>query len=176
MVITRFFAKIFIIPYLMRDAALAFKDDKFRQAITIYLKIMQLHPNYYDAHLWAGTAYSAIDLDNEAVECFKNAIRINKKGYDAYSNYAHSELKLNRYEHSLILINKAIEHTPFTPGDFSRLYYRKGLLEYYLFQYQEALSSFNKSLEYEPTNSDAENGRTIAAEGILSEHPFATTI
>jgi tetratricopeptide (TPR) repeat protein len=167
--INRFFAKIFVLPYLMRDAAIEFQKDNYAQAIKIYLKVLQLYPKYYDAHLWAGTAYSAIEQNALAVECYKKAIEINVKGFDAYYNYSQLELKQNRYENSLVLIIKAIEFTPFKAEDFSNLYYRKGLLEYYLFNYHEALESFNKSLEYMPSNANAENGRSIAAEGILAK-------
>jgi tetratricopeptide (TPR) repeat protein len=153
----------------MRDAAIEFQKDNFSQAIKIYLKVIKLYPDYYDAHLWAGTAYSAIEQNTKAKECYIKAIAINIKGFDAYYNYSQLELKQNRYENSLQLINKAIEFTPFKAEEFSNLYYRKGLLEYYLFNYQEALTSFNKSLEYMPSNTNAQNGRSIAADGILGE-------
>jgi len=169
MSISKFFSKIFVLPYLMRDAAIEFQKDNFSQAIKIYLKVIQIDPKDYDAHLWAGTAYSAIDQNNMAVECYEKALKINIKGFDAYYNYSQLELKQNRYENSHKLILKAIEFTPFTAESFSNLFYRKGLLEYYLFHYQEALQSFNKSLEYLPSNTHAQNGRSIAAEGILSQ-------
>jgi tetratricopeptide (TPR) repeat protein len=168
--ISRLFSKIFVLPYLMRDAAIEFQKDNFAQAINIYLKVIKIHPDFYDAHLWAGTAYSALDQNNKAVECYEKALKINAKGFDAYYNYSQLELKRNRYENSHKLILKAIECTPFKAENFSNLFYRKGLLEYYLFHYQEALQSFNKSLEYMPSNTHAQNGRSIAAEGILSQY------
>jgi tetratricopeptide (TPR) repeat protein len=155
---------------MMKDAAAEFQKDNFDQAISIYLKVIQLYPDYYYAHLWAGAAYSAIDQNKLASEFYKKAIEINGKGFDAYYNFSQLELKQNKYENSLELILKAIEFTPFKAEIFSNLYYRKGLLEYYLFNYQEALNSFNKSLEYSPGNKSAENGRAIAADGILSEY------
>lgn len=170
MVINRLFYKIFVLPNLMRDAAAEFQKDNYEKAINIYLKVIQLFPDYYYAHLWAGAAYSAIDQNKLATEFYKKAIEINIKGFDAYYNFSQLELKQNKYENSLRLIIKAIEYTPFKAEIFSNLYYRKGLLEYYLFNYQEALDSFNKSLEYSPANKNAENGRTIAADGILSEY------
>jgi tetratricopeptide (TPR) repeat protein len=168
--ISRLFSKIFVLPSLMKDAAIEFQKDNFNQAINIYLKVIRLHPNYYDAHLWAGTAYFAIEQNNKAIECYQKAIEINIKGFDAYYNFSQLELKENRYENSLKLMLKAIEYTPFKSENFSNLYYRKGLLEYYLFNYQEALQSFNKSLEFMPSNNEAQNGRSMAAEGILSEY------
>jgi protein O-GlcNAc transferase len=168
--ISKFFTKIFILPYLMRDAAVEFQKDNFVQAINIYHRVIKINPDYYDAHLWAGTAYFAMEQNIKAIECYKRAIEINLKGFDAYYNYSQLELKENRYENSLSLILKAIEYTPFKAENFSNLYYRKGLLEYYLFNYQDALQSFNESLEYSPSNIEAQNGRSIAAEGILSEY------
>jgi len=167
--LSRILNKIFVLPYLMRDAANEFQNDNFDLAIRIYLKVLDIYPNYYDANLWVATAYSAMEQNNEAIKSFKKAIEINRKGYDAYYNYAQLELKQNRYENSHNLILKAIEFTPYDADNYSNLYYKKGLLEYYLFNYHEALQSFNKSLEYVPTNMEAQNGRTIAADGILSE-------
>jgi tetratricopeptide (TPR) repeat protein len=166
--ISRFFVKIFVLPYLMKDAATEFQKDNYEGAINIYKKVIRLYPNYYDAYLWAGAAYSAIEQNTLAVDFFKKAIKINTKGFDAYYNYSQLELKENRYENSHRLIIKAIEFTPFKAENFSNLYYRKGLLEYYMYNYNDALASFNKSLEYSPANKYAENGRTIAAEGILT--------
>ena len=168
MSIVRFFKRVFVLPYLMRDAAIEFQKDNYVLAIDIYLKIIHIFPKHYDAHLWAGTAYSAIEQNDEAIDCYKKALSLNKKGFDAYYNYSQLEMKQNRYRNSLDLLLKAIEFYPFNAEGHSNLYYRKGLLEYYLFNYHDALASFNKSLELRPENEYAQNGRKIAAEGILS--------
>ena len=154
----------------MKDAATEFKNDNYQKAIDIYLQVIGSFPRYYDAHLWAGTAYSAINQNKEAIACYKNAIKLNTKGFDAYFNYSELELKENRYESSLDLLVKAIKFYPFKAESHSDLYYKKGLLEYYLFNYSDALDSFNKSLELVPENANALNGKAIAAEGILSKN------
>jgi tetratricopeptide (TPR) repeat protein len=166
--VSRFFKRVFILPNLMRDAALEFKNDNFQKAIDIYQKVIHVFPKNYYAHLWAGTAYSAINQNKEAIYCYKNALEINRKGFDAYLNYARLEMKENRFQSSLNLINKAIQFSPFKAESHSNLYNQKGLLEYYLFNYADALDSFNKSLELVPENEDAVNGKTIAAEGLLA--------
>jgi tetratricopeptide (TPR) repeat protein len=166
--ISRYIKKVFVLPYLMRDASIEFKNDNFRLAIDIYLKVIRTFPDYYEAHLWAGTAYSALEQNNNAIECYKQALQINSKGFDAYYNYAQLEMKQNRYKNSLDLLVKAIEFYPYSVETHSNLYYQKGLLEYYLYNFHDALKSFNKSLEISPINEFAENGRTLAAESILS--------
>lgn len=166
--VSRFFKRVFILPNLMRDAALEFKNDNFKEAIEIYLKVINVFPKHYYAHLWAGTAYSAINQNKEAILCYKSALEINNKGFDAYLNYAQVEMKENRYQSSLDLLNKAIKFSPFKAESHSSLYNKKGLLEYYLYNYADALDSFNKSLELVPENEDAINGKTIAAEGLLA--------
>jgi len=168
--IGQFLKKIFVLPYLMRDAAVEFQKDNYENAIGIYLKIINIFPKHYYAHLWAGTAYSAIEQNDEAINCYQRALKINKKGFDAYLNYSQLEMKQKRYKSSLELLLKAIQFYPFNAEGHSNLYYRKGLLEYYLFDYQDALESFNKSLEYFPENTNAQTGRAIAAEGILATH------
>ncbi len=166
--ISRYLKKVFVLPYLMRDASTEFKNDNFRLAIDIYMKVIRYFPDYYEAHLWAGTAYSAIDQSKDAIDCYKHALEINAKGFDAYYNYSLLELKQNRYKNALELLNKAIEFYPYSTETHSNLYYQKGMLEYYLFNYHDALTSFNKALEILPNNEFAENGRTLAAESILS--------
>lgn len=151
----------------MRDAADEFKNDNYKKAIELYLSIIRNFPKHYYAHLWAGTAYSANEEPEKARECYKKAIRLNSKGYDAYYNYSRLEMKENRYQNSLELLNKALLYYPVKSKDFGELYYQKGLLEYYLYNYQDALESFNKSLEYKPDDINAQNGKVIAAEGIL---------
>jgi tetratricopeptide (TPR) repeat protein len=166
--ISKFLKRVFILPYLMRDASEEFKNDNFRLAIEIYMKVIRSFPDNYEAYLWAGTAYYAIDLDNEATRCFEQALLINSKGFDAYYNYSKLALKQNNYKYSLELLLKAIEFSPFSAETHSKLYYQKGLLEYYLYNFHDALTSFNKSLELSPINEFAENGRTLAAESILT--------
>jgi tetratricopeptide (TPR) repeat protein len=166
--ILQYLKKVFVLPYLMRDASIEFKNDNFRLAIDMYKRVIRLFPDNYDAHLWSGTAYSAIDQYSEAIECYEHALQINNKGFDAYYNYSKLELKQNKYKNSLDLLNKAIEFYPFSAEIHSSLYYQKGMLEYYLYNYHDALSSFNKSIQIFPDNEPAENGRTLAAESILS--------
>ncbi|NJO88318.1 MAG: tetratricopeptide repeat protein [Chloroflexia bacterium] len=144
------------------------KTTTFKKAIDIYKKVITVSPKHYYAHLWSGTAYYAINQTDEAIVCYKNAIKINAKGFDAYLNYSQLEMKANRYQSSLELLNKAIQFSPFKPESHSSLYNKKGLLEYYLYNYADALDSFNKSLELVPENFDAINGKAIAAEGLLS--------
>ena len=157
----------------MRDAAFEFKNDNFQKAIDIYQKVISFFPKHYYAHLWSGTAYSAIDKNEEAINCYENALAINNKGFDAYLNYSQLEMKENRYQNSLNLLNKAIKFSPFKAESHSTLYNQKGLLEYYLYNYSDALDSFNKSLNLVPENEDAINGKAIAAEGLLSTNNIA---
>lgn len=171
--VTRFFKRIFILPYLMRDAAFEFKNDNFLKAIDIYKRVLLVFPKHYYAHLWSGTAYSAMNQTSEAIVCYKNALKINAKGFDAYLNYAKLEMKENRFQSSLDLLEKAIKFSPFRAESHSALYNQKGLLEYYLYNYADALDSFNKSLELVPENDDAINGKAIAAEGLLSSNNIA---
>ncbi len=171
--VTRFFKRIFILPNLMRDAAFEFKNDNFLKAIDIYKKVLTVFPKHYYAHLWSGTAYYAINQTDEAIVCYKNALKINAKGFDAYLNYSQLEMKENRFQSSLDLINQAIKFSPFKAESHSNLYNRKGLLEYYLYNYADALDSFNKSLQLVPENSDAINGKAIAAKGLLSTNNIA---
>ncbi len=166
--IATYFKKIFVLPYLMRDASVEFKNNNFRLAIDIYSKIIRSFPENYEAHLWAGTAHSAIEQNKEAIDCYKHALKINAKGFDAYYNYAQLELKQNRFKSSHELLLKAIEFYPYSKENHSNLYYQKGMLEYYLYNFHDSLESFNKSLEMMPGNEHAENGRTLAAESILS--------
>lgn len=171
--ISGYFRKIFVLPYLMRDASIEFKKDNYQLAIDIYFKVINSFPENYDAYLWAGTAYTAISNDKEAIKCFEKALSINPKGFDAYYYYSKLALKQNRFKSSLDLLDKAIEHYPFNIKDHSKLYYEKGMLEYYLRNYIDALKSFNKSIELFPNNENAENGKTLAAESILWANKIA---
>jgi|GEM_PF-6310196 tetratricopeptide (TPR) repeat protein len=165
--ITSYLKRIFVLPYLMRDASIEFKKDNYHLAINIYSKVINSFPDNYDAYLWSGTAYAAINNDNLAIEYFEKALSINPKGFDAYYYYSKLALKQNRFKNSLELLDKSIEYYPFNSKEHSNLYYEKGMLEYYLRNYIDALKSFNKSIELFPNNENAESGKTLAAESLL---------
>jgi len=100
------------------------------------------------------TAFSAGDFTT-AIQLFTEAIGYDPTNHVLYSNRSAAYSSLNKYEDALADANKTIE----LKSDWSKGYGRKGTALHGLGKLEEALESYEKGLELEPTNAVIKKGR-----------------
>ncbi len=141
--------------YIKGEALHRNKDvDK---ALSYYLEAIQINPNYAVAHLGAGYCRYELRQYREAIENFKQVIRIYPKesnmlflAYDSLS-YIYHELK--QYEDAVEVSKQAIRLDSNSYSVFNNL----GLSYYALKQYRDAVSCFQKAILNSNKSSDKIN-------------------
>ena len=90
----------------------------------------------------------------KAIEYFTTAISIDPTDHVFYSNRSACYSSLKEYTKALEDANKCIELKP----DWVRGYTRKGLAEFYLEDYEEAIETYEEGLGYDPNNQQLKDG------------------
>jgi tetratricopeptide (TPR) repeat protein len=135
------------------------KNQSFDEAINYFDKAISMDPSCAGAWYWKGYTFQDMDtpdspnitLNKEAITCFENAIRINSSYTDAYATMSFCQAVIGMPDEALITINKALEIDP----DNSRSMVIKGVVFYFLRNYDEAIKWFDNAIEVDPNNADA---------------------
>ncbi|ANQ07658.1 Uncharacterized protein PCOAH_00020500 [Plasmodium coatneyi] len=98
----------------------------------------------------------------QAVECYEEALQVCKDYLEVYNNVALCYLKTYRYDKAIDSCNQVIQYYDVFKGDFRmkkdtlfKSHLRKGLALYKLFNFEEALASFQSALEFSPGDVEA---------------------
>jgi stress-induced-phosphoprotein 1 len=82
-----------------------------------------------------------------------------------YSNRSGSYASLHKYQEALDDASKCIELNP----QFVKGYQRKGLAQFYLDDFEDAIESYKKGLQIDPNNQPLKDGLKAAEERLSSE-------
>jgi len=93
--------------------------------------------------------YSANNF-NEAIKSYSKAIELDKTNHVYYSNRSAAYAGLNQWDKALEDGAKCIEFK----RDWAKGYFRKGLAEFELKRYDQAIKTLKEGLAVEPTNTD----------------------
>lgn len=125
------------------------------EAKHIYLKIIEINSNHFDAlHLLGLIEYQKNNLD-KAFELISKAIIVNSKNAFAHSNIGVVLIALKRPEEAIKNYNKAIILKP----DYEEAYNNRGNLLLELNRFEEALEDYNKAIALTPQYSLAHTNR-----------------
>jgi len=133
-------------------------ERNYNDAIDAYSKAIELNPNYADAYLFRGFAFSVLLKYGEAIKDFDKAIKLNPKDEWAYNNRGQSNWYLGNYNQAMKDFSKAIE---FNPKD-EILYNLRGITYDKLGKYNQAIKDFNKSIDLNPQNAMSYFSRGVA--------------
>lgn len=88
------------------------ESGRFVQAKELYLNVIKINPNHFDAFNLLGLI-SITDNDFDlAVSFISEAIRINPKNSDSYLNLSNAFKKLNKIEESILCLRKGLSFNP----------------------------------------------------------------
>ena len=95
---------------------------------------------------------------DESIEFFSDAIAINPNDHVYYSNRSGAYASKKDYQKAFEDSAKCVEIKP----DWAKGYQRKGLAEFYLDKYDEAIETYNVGLKLDPNNAALKEGLSRA--------------
>ena len=138
------------ISTIMNKAINLQKDGKLEEAISIYLKILDIQSSNAAAMHLLGLVFHSQGNFNHAVECIGKAIIESPNVADFHSNMAAAQLALGLAKSASRHAKKAVQ-IDFNLGE---AHYNLGNALFYLGKSNDAISSFSTAIELEPSNDN----------------------
>jgi tetratricopeptide (TPR) repeat protein len=127
-------------------------EGKVEESLQTLNLLMVRNPEFGKAHAFWGTLLFQDFLDFLAAEdAFKKALKLSPLNPSLYLNYAALLLRLERYNETVALLNKAFEVPGVDKGKANRLF---GLLYERQQEWDEAISYFSKAFQYTFSNDE----------------------
>jgi tetratricopeptide (TPR) repeat protein len=133
-------------------------QNKFEEALTLYLEILAADPNVAFIHFNAGNCYYHLQNYEAALQSFREAVRLKPDFFEAYTNLANASGRLKRFDEAIPIIENAIRSYPANGTLFSSL----GLLYLNSGQGARAAECLEKSVAINPDNPLGYNSLGIA--------------
>lgn len=111
-----------------------------------------------------GNAALTAGRNDEAIEAYSEAIKLDGSNHVLYSNRSAAYLKAGKLDLSLQDAEKTIELNSSWPKGYSR----KGAVLFAMQKYDEAFTAYNKGLEHEPTNQALLQGQQQVKEALIN--------
>ena len=140
-----------IVSYHKKEGIQYLQKQQYPEAIQEFLKVLEVDPNNFDAHLLLGNSYREIDRDIYELKHLKIAVELEPNNFDANWDIGHAYLRMNDFENSLTHFKKAVELDPNHFGARSMI----GHVYLDTGRFQEAINQFEKSLTIPSDNSEA---------------------
>lgn len=154
--------------YLLNLLGAALQEKgKFKEAIRIYNQMIQIKPDYFNAHYNLGFALQGLRKFNNAVNSYNRAIQLNPDYVDAHGNLGNVLKELGRLDEAINSYNKVIQLKP----DYAEAYNNLGNALRDLGRLDEAINNYNKAIQLNPDYADAYNnmGTVLQDRGQLDE-------
>jgi len=140
----------------------------WKNSITLFNHALQVTKNNYLAHDSLGVALDAEGNHQEAIDHYKNAIKINPEYDNAYYNLANAFKDLGNMEEAAKNFRETIRVNP----NFTNAHNNLGIiLEMYYKKYDEAIHQYRQELKIQPDNYGVHYnlGIALAAKGEQQE-------
>jgi len=153
---------------LFNQAEILEQNKEYIEAIKILDKIIELNPDFLGAYINRGADYSALVQYKKAIKSFTQVIKIDSTNSLAYFNLANNLKRLNEIKKSIKYYDLALFHNKkgykvlnierkqglyFVP--FNEIYYERGLANYDLKQYNDAIQDFSNCTNSSTTEKEA---------------------
>ena len=126
------------------------KLEKYGEALRYINKALELS-NYQYAYMWVkkGLILSKSGKDEDALECYNEAIKIDPTDVSTYTEKSWALSRLERYEMVLECIDKALELSNY---QYASTWVEKGLVLSKLGKDEDALECYNEAIKIDPTD------------------------
>jgi len=118
------------------------KKMKYDIAKKNFSEALEINPHFISARLNLGIAYQNLGQGEEALNCYRNIIKINNALPTVYNNMGFILYTQNRYSEAIKKLNKAIE----LKKDYAEAFLNLGMVYLNLKKYEKAINFFNQSL------------------------------
>ena len=140
-----------IASYHKKDGIQYLQKQQYPEAIEEFLKVLEVDPNNFDAHLLLGNSYREIAKNYSELKHLKIAVELEPNNFDANWDIGHAYLRMNDFENSLTHFKKASELEPNHFGASSMI----GHVYLDTGKFKEAIGQFEKSLTMSSDNRGA---------------------
>jgi len=130
--------------------------NEYEDAISFYNKALKIEPNPNDdiTYNQLGNAYLKLERNTEAIDSFRNSIRINNNWKVPYQNLGNTYLNLGKYEEAIKCYKQAIAIDP----NFAVAYGELGHACLELDRYVEAVTAYKQAIVIDPNCARAHYG------------------
>ena len=125
------------------------------QATVVYQRVLESHPNNFDAWHLSGLIAAQSDNPLRAVELISKAIEINPNNAAAWTNHGNILKILKRLEEAVSSYDCAIKIAP----HYAEAYSNRGATLAELNRLEEAILSYDHAIEISPNSAAAYNNR-----------------
>ena len=126
------------------------KND-LNNALRLYKKIIERHPQHSGALNNMGVIYLARGENDRAKQVLEKALRINPSYPDALNNFATALKNLGDYQAAVAVLIKALSLKP----DFKSAYFNLGNTYREMDDYEAATDAFRRAITLDPTDQEA---------------------
>lgn len=133
------------------------QEGQFDEAITAFLKAIELEPEHNWAHNNLGRTYINMERFEEGVAALNEAIRITPDNAKAHYNLGLAYANLEQYEDAIAAYQEALQHDP----NLVYTYIDLAVVYTWMEQPAEAIANFESYLEMVP---NADNREAVEAE------------
>jgi tetratricopeptide (TPR) repeat protein len=139
----------------------------FQQAKTLYLQLLQIHPNHLHALQGLGQVAQQLGQLDLAIHAFTQAASLNPNHPGIQANLAHALAQTDRLQEAMTHYQHAIALKP----DHAKAHVNLGLVLEKLGQPEEALRSYQRAIQMQPDLAIAHNnlGALLKEQGQLAE-------
>ena len=139
-------------------AALLAQQGKLVEAVKTFNKIIQIKPDYAEAHSNRGNVLAELGRLEEAVASYDRAIQLKSDYAEAYSNRGNALAELGRLEEAIANYDQAIQ----LKSDYAEAYTNRGNTLVDLEQIEEAVADHSRAIALKPDFAEAYSNRSNA--------------
>ena len=138
------------------------KTNELDQAISAFLKVIEINPQYSQAYNNLGTAYSSKGEIERAILAYRKAIEINPHYAEALNNIGQAFMKNDEVMEAIKSYEEALSIHP----KFYESYYNLGIAFNAIKDWEQAINAFNEAVKLQPTVAETYNDLGIALRAI----------
>jgi tetratricopeptide (TPR) repeat protein len=142
-------------PSFLEEGQVAYLDSRFEDARDKFTFAIAREPQNPEAYIGRGFASIKLGKPDDAIVDFEKAIELDPDGDTRpYEQLGSIALIRSEFDEALVYFNHAIEIAGDNAEALADAYYNQGIAYAGLFEYESALDSFTKALEYDDTVPD----------------------
>jgi tetratricopeptide (TPR) repeat protein len=150
---------VFMVGVLTAGGLCAYMQTSYwKDSITLFSHAIQATQKNYSMYNNLGASYNALGRHPQAIEAYRQAIRIRPEYAEAYNNLGVAYNALGRYQEAIEAYRQAIRIRP----QYADAYNNLGAAYVDLGRYQEALEACQQAIKLKPDYAGAYNNLGIA--------------
>ena len=124
------------------------KQNKFYDAIKIFIEILKVYPNHKDVHFNLGVLFKKINDIPKSIDCYQKVIELDPNSFFAHNNLGLIFKELKKYKEAKYCFEKAILIDP----KYAKAHNNLGIFFIELKKYKEAKDCFKKAIAIDSDN------------------------